>query len=83
MHLVVLGNTRTIAACESSNNVFVTLYDLPAAEGTAVNLIGLKRSGFNFSISYKQSFNDLREISELVLYLLNRGDVFIFCLFSL
>lgn len=38
---------------------------LPATEGMAVNLVGVKRSDWNFSVSYRQSFNGLREINEL------------------
>lgn len=74
--LQVLGSVQRFTRNECSN-IFVRSYDLPAAEGMAVNS-GLKRSDGNFSMSYGRSFNHLREI----LYLLDGGDFFFF-LFSL
>lgn len=81
---MVLGNIGIIAACESSNNIFVTSRDLPApGGGVAVNRVGLTRSDWNFSISLRQSFNDFIEVRELVLYVLNVDNVSIPCLFCL
>lgn len=67
---MVLGNIGIIAACEYSNNIFVTSNDLPAPGGVAVNRVGLMRCDWNFSISIRELFNDFRELRELLLYVL-------------
>lgn len=64
---MVLGNIGIIAACESSNNIFVTSSDLPAPRGVAVNKVRLTRYDWNFSISVRELFSDFRELREIFL----------------